>query len=396
MKKIRICILSHLYPVARHDYKGIFVKDLACSLAQKGFEIHVVTPRRPFAAKKEVSDNITIHRYGFFNWKKGQQLGQIKGLPIMMLGSLIAAGIITAVHVAVKNRIDLFHAYWVVPAGFMAAAAGMIVRRPAVATAAGSDLNTAASNRIVALFAGFTFKRIAALVCVSQALMEKAFDLGMSRAKSKVVPGPAGIDMKEYASGMCMKKRGSEKLKLLYTGNLEPPKRVDTLLYAAKQLKLKRVDFSLTIAGQGPDQEKLETLAQKLGIESFVEFKGRVDHDAVPELMHSCHVFVHCSENEGLPVAIMEAMAAGLPVVAAEVGGVPELVKEGITGFGLAYDDFIGFSEKIMILYENDDIRIKMGVDANRLIDEKFSRKKIVLSNIKVYSSILTEKKGRK
>ena len=389
MEKIKICILSHLYPVSQEDYKGIFVRDLAFSLVQKGFDVHVVTPLRPGAQKKEISDGIKIHRYAFYDWEKGQQLGQVKGLPILMLGSLIAAGILSSVYLVIKNKIDILHAYWIVPGGFMAAITGMLTRKPVVATAAGSDLNIAASSKVVAMFARFTLKRLSALISVSRPLEEKALLLGISQSKSMVIPGPVGIDMENYASPACLSKRSSKKIQLLYTGNLESPKRVDTIIRAAGRLKTKGIKFHLTIAGEGPLQSDLEHLAQSLGIKIHVEFKGRVDHDKIPELMQACHVFLHCSENEGLPVAIMEAMAAGLPVIAAKVGGVPELVKHGVTGYCLNFDDDKKFADKIVQLSYDDQTRIKMGQQARALADTRFNKKNIINQNIKIYNSIL-------
>ena len=393
MKKNSICILSHLYPVSSEDYKGIFVRDLAFSLVLKGFDVHVVTPLRPGAQKEEISDGIKIHRYAFYSWEKGQQLGQVKGLPILMLGSLIVAGILRSVHLVIKKKIDLLHAYWIVPGGFMAAITGMLTRKPVVATAAGSDLNIAASNKVVALFARFTLKRILTLISVSRPLEEKARLLGISQSKSMVIPGPVGIDMEKYASPACLEKRSSKKIQLLYTGNLESPKRIDTIIRAAGRLKTKGIEFHLTIAGEGLLQEDLEYLAGSLGIKTLVEFKGRVDHDKIPDLMQASHIFLHCSENEGLPVAIMEAMAAGLPVIAAKVGGVPELVKNGLTGYCLNFDDDKGFADKIMQLFEIDQTRIKMGQQARSFVENRFNKKKIINQNIKLYNSIL--KRGK-
>jgi glycosyltransferase involved in cell wall biosynthesis len=392
MEKIKICILSHLYPVSRKDYKGIFVRDLAFSLVAKGFDVHVVTPLRPGAQKKEISDGIKIHRYAFYGWEKGRQLGQVKGLPILMLGSLIAVGILKSVHLVIKHKIDLLHAYWIVPGGFMAVITGMLTRKPIVATAAGSDLNIAAASRVVALFARFTLKRLSALISVSRPLAEKALALGISQSKSMVIPGPVGIDMETYASPACLKKRALKKIQLLYTGNLESPKRVDTIIRAAGHLNTKGVEFHLTIAGEGLLQADLENLAVSLGIKTHVEFKGRVEHDKIPELMQASHVFLHCSENEGLPVAIMEAMAAGLPVIAANVGGVPELVKNEVTGYSFNFDDDKGFADRIVQLSNDDQTRMKMGHQARAFVDTCFNKKNIINQNIKIYNAILKKR----
>jgi len=391
--KKKICILSHLYPVSRRDYKGIFVRDLAFSLVEKGFDVHVVTPLRPNARRKEISDGIKIHRFAFFSWKKGRQLGQVKGLPILMLGSLIAVGIVKAVCLVLQQKIDILHAYWIVPGGFMAVVTGLLTRKHVVATSAGSDLNIATGNKVVELFARFTLKRLSCLISVSRSLEEKAMLLGMSRAKSMVIPGPVGIDMGDYAYPACLKKRSLKKIHLLYIGNLAFPKRVDTLIRAAGILKTAGLKFHMTIAGKGPLQNSLDQLIKSLGLESFVELAGQVDHGKIPALMQSCHVFLHCSENEGLPVAIMEAMAAGLPVIAAGVGGVPELVKNGTTGFCLDFNDHGGFARKIMQLSREDTTRMQMGNQARSLVDIKFNKKKIITQNIKIYNFILEKGK---
>jgi glycosyltransferase involved in cell wall biosynthesis len=391
MKKIKLCLISHLYPADLSDYKGVFVKDLAVSLASKGNEVHVVTPMRPGASVYEFADNVHVNRFRFFGWKKGQQLGQVNGLPLIMLGSLVLAGLVKTVNVSFVHKPDLLHAYWVVPGGFIAAVAGWIIRIPSVATAAGSDLNIAARNKMIARFATVTFRLLAALICVSRPLMKTALDLGMVRSKVIHIPGPVGIDMQTYASPACEFPRTSDPLQLLYVGNLEAPKRVDTLIRAAANLNSQSRDFQLTIAGTGPLEEKLKQLATALGLENRVTFKGRVPHDQVPALLQICHVFWHCSENEGLPVAIMEAMAAGLPVIAAKVGGIPELVQSGISGFCLPFEDAAGFAAKTMTLHDDDALRRRMGQQARHWVGRRFGRDRIIGSHVSLYRHVLNQ-----
>jgi glycosyltransferase involved in cell wall biosynthesis len=389
MKKINLCLTAHLYPAVPSDYKGVFVRDLAEALARKGVAVHVVTPMRPGAVPCEVTGGIHVHRFRFSGWKKGRQLGQVKGLPIFMLGTLVLAGIIHLLRVAKRHKINLFHAYWIVPGGFMAAVAGRITRTPVVATAAGSDLNIASANRRIAPIATFTLRHLAALIAVSRPLIAKAADLGMPEADMVHIPGPVGMDMQAYAAPACRILRGDDPLKLIYVGNLEAPKRVDTLIRAAARLKSQGVNFHLTIAGTGPLENPLKQTARDLVVDDCITFMGRVTHDQIPNLLQAGHVFWHCSENEGLPVAIMEAMAAGLPVIAAGVGGIPELVHPDRTGFCLQYEDDAGFADKTRILYDRDPVRQAMGSRAREQVDRQYNQQTIIEQNLALYRRVL-------
>ncbi len=91
---------------------------------------------------------------------------------------------------------------------------------------------------------------------------------------------------------------------------------------------------------------------------------GAVPHERVAALMAAADVFVHCSDHEGLPVAIVEALRAGLPVVAAHVGGVPDLVLDGENGFLLDPGDAAGFGEKIELLLNDRDLQKRMAARA--------------------------------
>lgn len=120
--------------------------------------------------------------------------------------------------------------------------------------------------------------------------------------------------------------------RILFVGRLVPVKGVAVLLQAFRRLVDLCPDASLTIVGQGGERTKLESLAVDLGLKSRIVFTGALTQQEVSAQMSEADVFVLPSFDEGLPVAIMEAMAAGVPVIATAVGGTPELVEDRITG----------------------------------------------------------------
>ncbi len=412
----RICIVTHLYPVDASDYKGGFVRDLAESLSEEGYEVHVVTPMRPGAPIDEINNGIYIHRFPYWGANKGIQLGSLKGTPLFLLGTLVLSGIMKSIKVIVKYKVDIIHAYWVVPGGLIAAAAGFFTGKPVVATAAGSDLNIASKNKIYRLLIRLTLKGLDRLIAVSALMKRIAVSLGLCEKKAVVFPGPVGIDFDLYTGsfpqidllsasfnnagwnevqdGMCNKNRNgshNETVKLLYVGNLTPPKRVDTLIFAMKIVAEHVGNANLIIVGEGEKRCELEKLSKKLGIGDKVIFKGAAPHDEIPWYMRCADIFVHCSESEGLPVAIMEAMASGLPVIASEVGGIPELISDNVTGYLVHYYDYKAYADKIIRLVKDKNLRNKMGVKGRMYAFENFSRPVIIKKNIQVYRQLIVE-----
>jgi glycosyltransferase involved in cell wall biosynthesis len=136
-------------------------------------------------------------------------------------------------------------------------------------------------------------------------------------------------------------------------------------------------------------------LADELGIRKHVHFCGALPHEEVLKILQCADVFVHCSEYEGLGMAIMEAMGAGLPVVASRVGGVPDLVREGETGFMIPPDDVETYAEKILLLLNNDQLRQELGSKARHFTAKHLNKQAILAQLETVYGEILTTKRKR-
>jgi glycosyltransferase involved in cell wall biosynthesis len=113
-------------------------------------------------------------------------------------------------------------------------------------------------------------------------------------------------------------------------GSLIPSKNYDVLLLALGTLAAAGLQFELSLAGDGPERPALENLARRLGVADRVKFLGDVED--VPRLLSTAHFFAHPSRSEGLSNAVLEAMAAGLPVVACPVGATGEIIEDGKNG----------------------------------------------------------------
>jgi len=134
---------------------------------------------------------------------------------------------------------------------------------------------------------------------------------------------------------LIMKSRSSDVHvipRILYVGRLSPEKNIDTILFAVDCLK-KNINVELWIVGSGDELDRLERLEKQLGIVRSVKFLGRIPWgDKLFQIMRESDVLVLPSKTEGLPLVLIEAMSQGLPVVASDVGGIPEIVKDEISG----------------------------------------------------------------
>jgi glycosyltransferase involved in cell wall biosynthesis len=296
---------------------------------------------------------VHVERYWYWGWWRGWQLGQLAGYSPLTLATLFLIGIWKTTWCVLARRCDLIHAYWVVPGGFIAAVAGAIGRKPVVATAAGTDLNMVAGRRLVRGFVRVALKGTDRLIAAGSDMKRLAVELGSAESAVSVLPS-CFIETKPAAPV----QETHHGCRFLYVGNLEKPKRVDTILRAFA--KARTADASLTIAGNGTLRAGLEALASELDIADSVRFLGSLPHEEIMPLMARADVFVHCSDHEGLPVAIVEAIQSGLPVIAAGVGGVLDLVRDGENGFLTSPDDHGRFGEMMQLLMTDPALREQM------------------------------------
>ncbi len=146
--------------------------------------------------------------------------------------------------------------------------------------------------------------------------------------------------------------------KMVYVGRLSAEKGVPILFSSLSDLKAKNYDFHLTLLGDGQDRKFLEEQVEQMGLQDYVEFGGFVDQDTIKSTLRNSDIFILPSFAEGIPVALMEAMALGIPVIATYVGGVTELVVDGITGQVVSPSDSQGLGNAIA-KYIDDEVFCK-------------------------------------
>lgn len=174
---------------------------------------------------------------------------------------------------------------------------------------------------------------------------------------------------------------------------LEPVKGIRDLIEAIALLVEAHPALRLEIAGTGTLREALEGDARRLGIADRVRFLGW--RDDLPSVMATWKIFVLPSLDEGFGVAALEAMAAGLPVIATAVGGLRELVEDGRTGFLVPSKSPRELAARLRQLFENPELREAMGAAGRQRAGEQFSAEEMVRKTIEVYDSLFEPEGGR-
>tara|TARA_R110000787_G_scaffold20281_37_gene60512 strand:- start:10649 stop:11800 length:1152 start_codon:yes stop_codon:yes gene_type:complete len=182
---------------------------------------------------------------------------------------------------------------------------------------------------------------------------------------------------------------GSEAPKLVMVARFEEQKDHRTLLLALATLKAK--PWSLSLVGGGPLEAPMKALCAELDLQDRVEFLG--PRSDVAQLLANAQVFVLCTLWEGLPRSIIEAMRAGLPVMATDVAGIPELVEVGATGLLCRSQNVEDAANKLSLLIESSQLRAEMGQRARQRYVEDFQFEQMLARTLQVYEQLI-EKRG--
>lgn len=177
---------------------------------------------------------------------------------------------------------------------------------------------------------------------------------------------------------------------ILFLGALEQRKGIFDILHAMPAILAKVPDAKLWLCGNGPTKP-LETLCSELGILGNVVFYGWLDGNSKIEKLLNSDLLALPSYHEGLPVAIIEAMAAGLPIVSTTVGGIPELIQNGENGFLVTSGDIDALAAAIIDILSNDELMSKMSNNNKKKVLEEYDISIIIKQIDSIYKGIIND-----
>lgn len=216
------------------------------------------------------------------------------------------------------------------------------------------------------------FKNAGAVVTISefnQNLMVEKYAL--SREAIHLVH--CGIDLNQFAYSP-PQSTPKAKIQILNVGRLVPMKAQDILIRALKIAKDLGVDFQLNIVGDGPLLNDLQALANSLGLADNITFCGAQPGNVVRDEFNNADLFVLSSRSEGLPVACIESMAMGVPVIATRIFGIPELIEHKVSGLLVPPDDPQALAEAIHWAYTHTESLVEMTQQGRKVVETSFER----------------------
>ncbi len=250
------------------------------------------------------------------------------------------------------------------------------------------------------LLGKWVFKAADKIISVSAWAREDIAQLGVD--KNKIVTIPNAIDSSEfhprnYSFALRKKWLGDARTPfLLYVGRLIKQKGLKYLLESMPVVLGSFPDAKLIFVGRGNDQKKLQEQAKKLGLEKNVVFKGFIDEEELKTAFASCDLFVLSSLWEVLPIAILEAMSSGKPIVCTDAGGDAELVADGVNGFVVPKRKPKIFAKKVVEILSNEKLKKKMGVASRIRAVKEFNWPMVAKKTIQVYKTLVKKRLSSK
>lgn len=196
---------------------------------------------------------------------------------------------------------------------------------------------------------------------------------------------PCGVDTDWFTRG----RTESTPPLVVCVARLRAVKQLDLLIRACAIVRDRGTAFRCVIVGEGPERRSLEALRRELALEAHVEMPGAADQVEVRDWWRRASVAVLSSRSEGMPVSLMEAASCGVPAVAPAVGGIPELIEHGQTGFVTPPADCDALADALLRLLASRPLRIGMGRAARLRAQRHFSRANQIDRLLAVWSSVL-------
>jgi teichuronic acid biosynthesis glycosyltransferase TuaC len=348
MTPLRLLTFSTLYPNAAQPNHGVFVENRLRHLVASGEVVSTVLAPVPYFPKGRAFAGLA-ERFGWQDYagvpaqelRHGLAVHHPRYPVIPRVGMNLAPSLLFRAAARALRRLveaglefDAIDAHYFYPDGVAAVRLGQVFGKPVVITARGSDITQLAHFSTPRRMIQAAIGHAAALVSVSAALGEGLVELGAPRGKVHVLRN--GIDTAMFRPMDRTLSRGVLGVSgrvLVSVGGLIARKGHDRTIQALALLP----GYTLLIAGQGPERDALQALAQRLGVADRVRLLGPIPHPLLAEVFSAADASVLSSSREGWANVLLESMACGTPVVASNIPGNPEVVQEQAAG--LVVDD---------------------------------------------------------
>lgn len=361
---------------------GVLATELGLYLSKKGYEIHFITYKQPVRIQN-LTPNLHFHEVHVPNY----DLFKYQPYELALSSKMV--------DVVIKYKIDLLHVHYAIPHAYaaymskkMLADEGIFI--PMITTLHGTDITLVGSHPFYKKAVQFTINHSEYVTAVSKSLKEDTERLFDISNDIKVIPNFVDINKIKYKNVPCEKGQiaPDDQMIITHISNFRPLKRILDILKTFKIIS-EQLNVKLLMVGDGPEKERAKRFCKAHQMEDKVLFLGRSNE--IDEILCFSDLFLLPSEQESFGLAALEAMVHSVPVVCSNVGGLPEVIRDGVSGFLCPLGDVKAMAEKAIYILEDTDRNQqfkKQAYDSS----QKFDIEKVVIQYEELYKEAVKNK----
>ena len=360
---------------------GVLATELGKALAQKGHQIHFITYQQPVRLSSFIP-NIFYHEV------------QVPTYPLFDYPPYETALASTMVDVIKNNHLDLLHVHYAIPHASAAYMAKCILQEegintPIITTLHGTDITLVGKDKTYAPVVAFSINKSDAITAVSQNLRDETYKTFRIEKQIEVIHNFVDVQRFHRKPIDAFKKviaPNGERV-LLHASNFRKIKRVQDVVKIFFEVS-KHLPAKLLFVGDGPERATAEQLCRQLGVCDEVRFVGK--QEQMEDILAIADLFLLTSEYESFGLAALEAMAAGVPVVSTNAGGLGEIMVQGVTGFMSNVGDVESMSRHSIDVLQNEGRLQQFKADAAAQAS-RFDISNIIPLYEKLYDEVLSK-----
>lgn len=357
---------------------GVLATELGQELARRGHSVHFITYAQPMRLDR-FQDNIYYHEV------------ETPSYPLLEfnLYTLALAGKI--LDVAKYEQLDVVHVHYAIPHAISAHLAKEIAATTnpfaLVTTLHGTDITLVGMEPTFQPLVKYSLEKSDAVTAVSGFLQEKTRQGFGADLNIQSIPNfvDTALYTRSAPDSLERRLRCDDEWILMHVSNFRPVKRVQDCIRILAEVR-KKLPARLIFVGDGPERSEAERLTRELGVEEHVTFLGK--QSALPEILSVADIFLLPSQQESFGLSALEAMSCSVPVVATNIGGIPEVVKHDETGFIAELGDVQRMAKYCVELLSNPKKLAAFRANARRRAVELFDIAKIVPMYEDLYASV--------
>lgn len=375
-EKMKIAIVC--YPT--HGGSGVVATELGVNLAQRGHQVHFISYSSPFRLRG-FQQNIYYHEV------------DVSAYPLFKYPPYDLSLATKLMEVTKEVNLDLIHAHYAIPHATSAYLARQMMggRGPKIVTTLhGTDITIVGKDASFFEAVKFSIEQSDGVTAVSRYLADRSKKEFSLEKEIRVIHNFIDIERFNGVVSNCSRKLfapNDEKL-LIHTSNFRSVKRVTDIIRILAEVR-KKVPAKLLLIGDGPDRQASHELSIELEVHEHVHYLGTQDY--IENLLACTDIFLLPSSEESFGLAALEAMSCRVPVIASRIGGLPEVIDDGVNGFLHPVGDVRAMAESAIKLLADDQLMDSFRAKAREKAIECFDERRLVPVYERFYEEVINQ-----